>query len=80
MGLFDNVNIQEKRRVIDIELSNAIAQFYGLLLQLNIDPDSFDESSWDEPLDMGGEPKGKVRHYIDLISTLEAKKLALQDE
>lgn len=74
MGLFDNVDNGEKKRIIDIELSSAIAQLYGLLFQLNIDPDSFDESAWDEPLDMGGNPRGRVRHYIDLIETLKIKK------
>jgi len=80
MGIFDNIDNGEKRRIVDIELSTAKVHLYGLLIQIGIDPDSFNHDEWSEPIDMGGEPRGRVKHYIDLIATLEEKRAALTNE
>jgi hypothetical protein len=73
MGLFDNLRTIDKLRLVDVELNSARFQLYALLIQLGIEPETFDETEWDTPLNMD-EPSGRVVHYINLISTLEEKK------
>jgi hypothetical protein len=73
MGIFDGISVGDKKRLLDIEISNSQLGLYSLLLQLSIDPEEFDDSSWNEPLNMET-PTGRVRHYIDLIESLKAKK------
>jgi hypothetical protein len=73
MGIFDGISVGDKKRLLDIEISRSQLGLYSLLLQLDIDPEEFDDSSWNEPLNMDT-PIGRVRHYIDLIKSLKAKK------
>lgn len=80
MGLFDDFQNHDRKKVLTVELNNAKVQLYSVLMQLNIDPDTFDETSWTEPADLGGEPKGRVRHYIDLIARLNEKLSQIVDE
>lgn len=77
MGIFDDFNLEEKIRTITIEINTAQMNFYALLMQVGVDPDSFDETQWEEPLNMET-PSGRVRHYIDLIASLRAKKQELE--
>lgn len=79
MGLFDDLSTAERLRAINLELSVHQKALYVLLVQLNIDPDSFDEESWSESLNMET-PIGRVRHYIDLINSTRAKRDALSNE
>jgi hypothetical protein len=76
MGIFDNLRTIDKIRLIDIELNSFRFQLYALLIQLGIEPDTFDENSWDTPLNME-EASGRVAHYINLINALEEKKSQL---
>lgn len=78
MGIFDDFNNEEKIRTVTIEINNAHMSFYALLMQIGVDPDTFDETQWEEPLNMET-PTGRVRHYIDLLSALRAKKEQLQN-
>jgi hypothetical protein len=77
MGIFDDLNKEEKIRAITIEKYTAQMNFYALLMQIGIDPETFDETQWDEPLNMET-PNGRVRHYIDLLASLKAKKEQLE--
>jgi hypothetical protein len=79
VGIFDDFNQEEKIRTITIEINTSQMAFYALLMQVGIDPDSFDESHWEEPLNMET-PIGRVRHYIDLLAALRAKKEELQNQ
>lgn len=76
MSIFDDFTLNDKKRTIDAELNSYQTSLYGLLPQLGIDPETFDADAWDEPLDME-EPRGRVRHYIDLIKSMQAQKAAL---
>lgn len=77
MGLFDDFNLEEKIRTITIQINTTQMNFYSLLMEVGVDPDTFDESQWSEPLNMET-PNGRVRHYIDLLASLRAKKLELE--
>jgi hypothetical protein len=77
MGIFDGISEADKLRLVSLEISNTQIGLYSLLIQIGVDPDSFDETVWDEPLNMET-PIGRVRHYIDLISSLRAKKLEME--
>lgn len=77
MGIFDDLNKEEKIRAVTIEKHAAQMNFYALLMQIGVDPETFDETQWDEPLNMET-PNGRVRHYIDLIASLKVKKEQLE--
>lgn len=76
MGIFDDFTLNDRKRTIDAELNGYQTTLYGLLPQVGIDPETFDADLWDEPLNME-EPRGRVKHYIDLIKSLQAQKAAL---
>jgi hypothetical protein len=77
MGIFDGISTADKIRLLNIEISNSQIGLYSILMQIGVDPDEFDETTWDEPLDMET-PTGRVRHYINLIESLKAKKAEME--
>lgn len=79
MGLFDEVTLSDKKRIVEVELSTMRVQLYAVLMQLGIEPETFDESSWDKPADLGGNPEGRVQHYIDAINRLEQRRAELEN-
>ena len=79
MGIFDDFTLNDKKRTIDAELNSYQTSLYALLPQLGIDPETFNADLWNEPLNME-EPRGRVRHYIDLIKSMQAQKAALDSD
>jgi hypothetical protein len=77
MGIFDGISTADKIRLLSLEISNSQIGLYSILIQIGIDPDEFDDASWDQPLNMET-PTGRVRHYINLIESLKAKKAELE--
>jgi hypothetical protein len=77
MGIFDGISTADKIRLLSLEISNSQIGLYSILIQIGIDPEEFDDASWDKPLNMET-PTGRVRHYIDLIESLKAKKAELE--
>jgi hypothetical protein len=77
MGIFDGISTADKIRLLSLEISNSQIGLYSILIQIGIDPDEFDDASWDQPLNMET-PSGRVRHYIDLIESLRVKKAELE--
>jgi hypothetical protein len=77
MGIFDGISTADKIRLLNIEISNSQIGLYSILMQIGVDPDEFDETTWGEPLDMET-PTGRVRHYINLIESLKAKKAEME--
>jgi len=77
MGIFDGISEADKLRLVNLEISNTQIGLYSLLIQLGIEPDDFDETTWDEPLNMET-PTGRVRHYINLIASLKDKKSQIE--
>ena len=43
MGLFDDFNLEEKIRTITIQINTTQMNFYSLLMEVGVDPDTFDE-------------------------------------
>lgn len=72
MSLFNKLTNENKKQAIEQSISQHQAVLYALLTELGIDPDSFDETTWDTPLNMET-PTGRVRYYIDTIRGLEEK-------
>lgn len=72
MSLFNKLTAENKKQAIEQSMSQYQAVLYALLSELGIDPDSFDETTWDTPLNMET-PTGRVRYYIDTIKGLDEK-------
>lgn len=72
MSLFNKLTAENKKQAIEQSMSQYQAVLYALLTELGIDPDSFDETTWDTPLNMET-PTGRVRYYIDVIKGLDEK-------
>ena len=72
MGIFDGISQADKKRLLAMEISSLQIQLFTVLIQISIDPDTFDETLWAEPLNMET-PTGRVRHYIDLITSMKVK-------
>ena len=72
MGIFDGISQADKKRLLAMEISSTQINLFTLLLQLDIDPDTFDDTTWTESLNMET-PAGRVRHYIDLINSMKVK-------
>lgn len=72
MSLFNKLTDENKKQAIEQSMSQYQAVLYALLCELGIDPDSFDETTWDTPLNMET-PTGRVRYYIDTIKGLDEK-------
>ena len=79
MGIFDDFTVNDRKRTVDYELNSYQTMLYALLLQIGVDPEEFDADAWDEPLDMET-PRGRVRHYANLIETLHVQKAALNSD
>lgn len=80
MGLFDDFTEEDKKRVVTIELTGARSNLYAILLQIGINPETFNEDDWDEPASEDGSPRGRVKYFIDLIASLEAKKAVIDSQ
>lgn len=78
MGIFDDFTLNDKKRTLDAELNGHQMMLYAILVQIGIDPDTFDADTWDEPVNMDF-PRGRVAHYVELINLFKAKKLALEE-
>ena len=72
MGIFDGISQADKKRLLAMEISSTQINLFTLLLQIDIDPDTFDDTTWTESLNMET-PTGRVRHYIDLINSMKVK-------
>lgn len=72
MGIFDGISQADKKRLLAMEISTAQMNLFTCLVQMEIDPDTFDDTTWTEPLNMET-PTGRVRHYIDLINSMKVK-------
>jgi len=72
MGIFDGISQADKKRLLAMEISSTQINLFTLLLQIGIDPDTFDDTTWTETLNMET-PTGRVRHYIDLITSMKVK-------
>ena len=76
MGIFDGVSQADKKRLLAMEISSTQMNLFIILMQIGVDPDTFDETAWTEPLNMET-PTGRVRHYIDLIASMKVKLVEL---
>lgn len=75
MGIFDNLTIGEKKRIMEVQLSQLTQGLWTHLISLGIDPDLFDEETWSGPEEWMGpnHPARAVQDHLSQIVLLKSK-------
>lgn len=79
MGIFDSVTTEEKRTIMEVQLSQLKLSLWSHLIAIQIDPDTFDENSWEGPEEWMGpnHPARFVLNHVQQIQLLEQKIASL---